>query len=365
MSESFRTPGPSLLSPRFEVIEPYRLPGIPQRPVYPNEHLRRLREWQHLRATPAYPELDHVRAGSNSERSLHHLLAFHESTRQGDIYRGKRVPRDAGDARAGRYEIDLVLITPRQIRAIEVKGWSGSLTLQGKDWVQTRRGAGGVINHGDVLSRQSHKLEALRRHLGLHGIDVDGRRLQSAVVLENNHLNVDPAVRELPNVMVPDQLMACHDEWGNPSNLQFVAARIIEFFATRDEARVLVDGSLDMMTPGMFKAAKATIEALRTWDKVTLHGGRQLGGDLLWLQLGSQRLRPVGWPRDFEIAMNWKRHRLKSLLAYVLRQPLGRAGRGPIAGRALSPHDHLLFHEAGQRKPSVIALRDVEWLTMG
>jgi hypothetical protein len=37
----------------------------------------------------------------------------------------------------------------------------------------------------------------------------------------------------------------------------------------------------------------------------------------------------------------------------------------PLSRRVVGAHDCLYFHEAGQRQPNVIALRDVAMITIG
>ena len=48
----------------------------------------------------------------------------------------------------GRYEIDLVVLTRKQISAIEIKNWSGSVTSDGENWIQTRMDASKIV-HSD------------------------------------------------------------------------------------------------------------------------------------------------------------------------------------------------------------------------
>jgi hypothetical protein len=45
--------------------------------------------------------------------------------------------------------------------------------------------------------------------------------------------------------------------------------------------------------------------------------------------------------------------------------PLGVARGKYLSKRVIGAHDCLYFHEAGQRQPNVIALRDVDVITIG
>ena len=103
----------------------YRLPGIPEKRLKAERWQDRLDDWVLLRKVPIRCERPQVSAGRGAEHSLRLKLIKHHSTRFGEVFGGKRVPRKVGDAKGGRYEIDLIVITPRRLHIIEVKNWSG------------------------------------------------------------------------------------------------------------------------------------------------------------------------------------------------------------------------------------------------
>ena len=342
----------------------YRLPGIPAPLRYQSDWERRLDEWHALRKVPRYEELATVRAGRVGELGLRDRLGSHECSRFGEIFGGKRVRRDPRNPRAGRYEIDLILLTPRCIRAIEVKNWSGRVSLVDDRWVHQRRN-GQTQVFENLVDYQHTKLQALRRYMATRGIALPPQRFESDVVFTHPRVDPDAGVADHPRVMNVAQLLQAQSKRGRVPHTTHVLSRLIEAFAQADHARKLVDGMFDIMSPGLVDAAKAAISDLRTWDQVLLHGGRRLIGDFLWLQVGGERIEPVDWPAGTDIQLAWRRGPVESLWALFGLDPLGVARGKPLSRRVVGAHDCLYFHEAGQRQPNVIALRDVDMITIG
>ena len=125
----------------FDRIEDaaYRLPGIPERRPIGVRWVDRLDEWRDIVTARSFPEFAHVQAGDKGELLLRRALGRHEVTRFGELFCWNRVARAAGGAGPGRFELDIVVVTPRHIVVFEVKHWSGRLRLIGRDWVYERR----------------------------------------------------------------------------------------------------------------------------------------------------------------------------------------------------------------------------------
>lgn len=343
---------------------PYRLPGIPTPPRYSSEWERHLDEWHAVRKAPRYEELAEVRAGRAGELGLRDRLGRHECSRYGEIFGGKRVYRDLRHPRAGRYEIDLILITPRCIRAIEVKNWSGRVSIVDDHWVHQRRN-GETQVFENLVDYQQTKLKALRGYLGTQGINLPASRYECEVVFTHPRVELETNVAAHPRVMNVAQLLQAQSRRGRVPYTSHVLSRIIESFAKADDANKLVDGMFDIMAPGLVGAAKAAVAALRTWDQVQLHGGRRLIGDLLWLQLDDQRIEPTSWPAGTVMEIRWRRGPIEGLWALFGLALLGVARGGPLSRCPIGAHDCMYFHEAGQRQPSVIALCDVDMVQIG
>lgn len=342
----------------------YRLPGIPVPLAYRSDWERRLDEWHVLRKAPLYEELATVRAGRTGELRLRDRLGGHECSRFGEIFGAKRVPRDVRNPRAGRYEIDLILITPRCIRAIEVKNWSGRVSIVADRWVHQRHN-GETQTFENLVDYQHIKLEALRMYMAARGIVLPLERFECDVVFTHPRIDLDASVADHPKVMNVAQLLQAQTRRGRVPHTSHVLSRIIEAFAHAEHAHKLVDGMFDIISPGLAGAAKAAISELRTWDQVQLHGGRRLIGDLLWLRLDGKRVDPNDWPAGTDIGLAWRRGPIESLWALFGLGPVGLARGKPLSKRVIGSYDCLYFHEAGQRQPNVIALRDIDMIKIG
>lgn len=272
--------------------------------------------------------------------------------------------RDLRNPRAGRYEIDLILVTPRCIRAIEVKNWSGRVSVVDGRWVHQRRNGEAQVFE-KLVDYQHAELQALRRYRAAQGIVLPPVRYECDVVFTHPRIDLDASVADHPRVMNTAQLLRAQVRRGRVPSTSHVLSRIIEAFAEADDARKLVDGMLDIMSPGLVGKAKAAISDLRTWDQVLLHGGRRLLGDLLWLRIGGERIEPGGWPASAGIQLAWRRGTIESLWALFGFGPLGMARGKPLAKRVTGAHDCMYFYEAGERQPYVITLRDVDMIKIG
>jgi Nuclease-related domain len=105
----------------------------------------------------------------------------------------------------GRYELDLLVITPRRVVNLEIKNWSGKLRVQRDQWVQQRRD-GSEFAHDNLLSYNRDKLLAVRRYLQHSGVTLPVQRFHQAVVFDNPNLDLDPSLERHPAVLRLDRL---------------------------------------------------------------------------------------------------------------------------------------------------------------
>ena len=78
-------------------------------------------DWREMMLVRPHAELPEVLAGARGELSLRRVMGRHQASRFGHSFGGKRGPRDPTHPTAGRYEIDLIVVTPRRIAIVEVK----------------------------------------------------------------------------------------------------------------------------------------------------------------------------------------------------------------------------------------------------
>ena len=117
----------------------YRMGAIPLLPAPTASLAERARLWRLLRDSPWFEEDGKIFAARRSERAAKRLVSLHHSTNFGHIFSNTRVPRDPTASAMGRYELDLLVITPRRVVNLEIKNWSGKLRVQRDQWVQQRR----------------------------------------------------------------------------------------------------------------------------------------------------------------------------------------------------------------------------------
>src|SRR5256714_12897682 len=90
------------------------------------------------------------------------------------------------------------------IHLIEVKNWSGQLTVHNGVWRQTRRG-GDVVDHGDLIRENRLKRDAVVEYLHDRGLDLNGRFVDEHVVpkviFTNPNLQLDPEVEARTDVI--------------------------------------------------------------------------------------------------------------------------------------------------------------------
>jgi len=343
--------------------EDFRLPGVPELRPADTSWERRLDDWYAMMRVRPHAELPEVLAGARGELSLRRVMGRHQSSRFGHIFGGKRVPRDPANPAAGRYEVDLIVVTPRRIAIIEVKHWSGTLRLDGDQWVYQRR-SGEVQAFESLVAHNQNKVLALRQHLQDAGLDVPGERFSQLVVFTHPRLDLDERLAANPNVITLYDLQFSGARFGRGvSGSDVFLARLIERCAKPATASKLTKGLLEMMTPAMTARIAEVIGQLRTWDVVRLHGRRELIGDLLWVRVGGQRIDAL--PAGRKAALHWWRGKLWGLVPLAGLAPFGRLRGNLLATSAVGMDDCAYFHEAGRPRPSVIALPHVDELRTG
>jgi hypothetical protein len=139
-------------------------------------------------------------AARSRSRAAHTAAAIGSWLAQAAVWAGARGPEDDEAVRVhcnvrvpggrhshGKREIDVVLVSRRSLVVLEVKNWSGSLTLlPDGSWEQRRRGprgvAGPTVNHGDVLRDTAAKAAVLAAHMGCQGGDAAASSSAAAAV---------------------------------------------------------------------------------------------------------------------------------------------------------------------------------------
>lgn len=350
-------------SPLPDIAEEFRLPGEPRLRPPDLSWDRRLADWHQMVSVRPHAELPQVLAGERGELSLRRVMGRHQSSRFGHVFGGKRVPRGPGHVTGGRYEIDLIVVTPRRVAIVEVKHWSGTLWPEGEAWVYRRR-SGEVQRFDSLVEHNVNKVRALQRYLRGVGLDLPDARFSQLVVFSHPRIDLDERLAHHPGVVTLYDLQTSGARLGRGvTTFEFVTARLIERCTKPSTAERLTDGLYEMLTPGFTAAVAEAVRQLRTWDVVRLHGGRELIGDLLWVRIAGQRIDALAARRTARL--RWWRGKVWAMVPLAGLTPFGQVRGDLLPGRALGVDDCIYFHEAGQPRPSVISLRYVDELRTG
>jgi hypothetical protein len=348
----------------------YCLPGVPAAVPPARDWRQRLERWAEVHRTPSFAERPEVAAGRRGEQNTQRWVGQHLRTHFGAVFGGKRVPRDVKAASLGRYEIDLIVVTPRRVVALETKNWSGRLRLDGDRWVHERRD--GTVNvFDDLVAHNRNKLRALRDYLARSGVVLPLARFHHAVIFENPNLDLDGRLAAHPAVIVGRDVGVVLGRSTN--SMAYVLSKILERCVGDDDAKLWAEHVLDMIAPSQQQATCAALATLRTWDFITLRGGRVLQGDLLWVRIADETFDASMLARDSEMNLRWRRSLTGLCFVLLTEGPVGRtilsgadeAGVGWRASVDLDVSDCLYFHEVGRSRPSVIFLNGIDRIQVG
>ena len=323
--------------------------------------LDRLRQWAEIQKVRPAEEPPDVTGGRDGELLLGRLVASSYRFKGAHLLAGRRIP---SKRQGRRREIDLIVCTPAAIHLIEVKNWSGQLSVRDGRWRQTRRG-GEVVDHGDLIEENRLKRDAVVEYLNDRGLGLDDRfvrdHIVTQVVLTNPRLELDPATEARPDVISRRELDEYLGRQGPKGLAERAASSLIEFF--------LAQGSKPGRMPAdQFEKVVAHLAEAGTWDRLQFYGTKAVTGDLASLTLGWTTYRRPDLVRTaggLPIRLRWTRGRFWGLLKAVTG--LGSLGRLDLGKARLevSPADTVAFQAAGDREPRVVRLVELVGIVVG
>lgn len=323
----------------------------------------RLEIWRDIVSTTPEPELDEVVAGRDAEMALRSMVSNHLSWKTASIYHSKRVPTDSRSPKRGRYEIDLIVLTQKQISAIEIKNWSGSVQISGSSWIQERRSGEKVI-HEDPLHKNQKKLESLCTFLETQNIRVPKAQI-SRVILWNRNVSVPSTVARRNEIVMHHELEKFLSHQKASGFGERFLMSVLELCLEQETSQIAADGFFSAIPARDYEAAARAISQLETFDKIELYGGKVLSGDLLELRTndGSFRLKDLSSGRI--VRVECVRSKLISFFAAVFGSGPMISLSEPYSPVSVSPRDRILFHSAGQEKPEEFELSRIVRMVRG
>ncbi|HET9241651.1 MAG TPA: nuclease-related domain-containing protein [Oligoflexus sp.] len=255
-----------------------------------------------------------------------------------EIYQSLRVPKAQG---SGKYEIDLLLVSEVGILAIEVKHWGGRLSRQKGKWLQERGQEQKVLV--DPVPLNAEKVASLRHWLKRRNIAVPAAAMHSLVLLTNAQMNLDKSLKACDEVVELNNLMA---------SALLKCGQAKRYFWQKKPARDFP-----------FEQLVSTLDELPTWDRLELHGGRVVFGDLEYMAVPDVKASAL--QRKYirkARAMIWRRI-VPGLFFKAKLHVTDWSGKRTMY--PLHPEAKLVFRPAGQNEKEEIAWLHVESLQLG
>jgi hypothetical protein len=330
----------------------------------------RLRQWAELQKISPVEEIPGVTGGRDGELLLRQSIATSPRLRRAHVFAGRRIP---SKRQGRRREIDLIVCTPAQILLIEVKNWSGQLSIVNGDWRQTRR-SGETVNHGNLIRENKLRQEAVASYLLEHGLSVDEsfvqKHLVPIIVFTNPNLVLDPEVEAIPEVVSPRSL---HDFLGTQPKgglvnriLSSIFDRLKDFLP--EFARGIGQASKDRIPSRIYEKIVSYLEETESWDQLILYGTKVISGDLLSVTIGPKTYRKsevADLSGCAEIQLRWTRGRFWGLLkALTGLGALGWIKLGPNWIRLITT-DRVRFHPVGNPEPGEVEITRLDLIRLG
>jgi Nuclease-related domain len=332
--------------------------------------INRLREWAEIQKMAPTLEAPDVTGGRDAEHVLKQLIGSSFAFADSHVFAGRRIP---SKRQGRRREIDLIVCTPSMIHLIEVKNWSGSLTVHNRRWSQSRR-SGDVVDHGDLLETNLLKQDAVAEYLRDQGITIDDKfsrdHMITQIIFMNPRLELDPATEALPEIITRRELDHFLGREPQRGRAEWLFSSLIELCRASESKRTdrLARPGLGPIPGPKYKQITTCLSETETWDQLHLYGTKVITGDVVRLQLGAASYRKqelVAMMGTEPIRLWWTRNWLWGLLKVVTG--LGTLGKVYLGKNRtnVTCADTVTFHAVGDENPKSRGLAEVDRIVLG
>lgn len=180
----------------------------------------------------------------------------------------------------------------------------------------------------------------------------------------NDRLRLSPSIEKNPDVIPAQQLTDYLRRQTAVKPIERLVQSFIQLCLDSEKSKAIIDYLFPEMPFVDFEKANAALSSLETWDRVILHGGRTLTGDVLRLKAGTFSLNFKDFPSGTQCRVEWTRSMLFGLLKTLIKRPLGKLIIGHQI-KTIRPTDQLKFHSAGEPEPNEIQMRQIECIIRG
>jgi len=256
---------------------------------------------------------------------------------------------------------------------IEVKNWSGQLSVHNGVWRQTRRG-GDVVEHGDLIRENLLKRDAVVEYMHDRGLDLDGlfvdEHIVPKVIFTNPRLELDPATEARPDVISRRELDEYLGRQGRKGLAERVFSSLIEFCLDSESKHggARSQGHHGRIPSRQYETIVACLSETETWDQLGFYGTKVVTGDVVLLRVGPKTFKKpelVETAGNLPIRLKWSRGRIVGLLKAITG--IGSLGSLYIGRNRLgvSPGDTVTFHAVGDREPISRKLVELDRIVLG
>ncbi|AOB30209.1 hypothetical protein AKI39_05140 [Bordetella sp. H567] len=298
--------------------------------------------------------------GHEAEHEVCNILAPRLIGTGWELVNGVRVPDPTARRRR---ELDFVFTSPTEAIIVELKNWTGEVSLdESGDVVQVNR-KGEVVNGGKLFEDVAERAEILRlHHMSKARVPV---KMRHFVVFYDPYGNLclHDEIAGRADVLRFDELRNRMPNGSEPFLLRLLHA-LMGFFGFKLETAKAPVPSPEIV------AFRQSLAELGGWDVIVLNGGLTLCGDIVSI-IGKR-------PDDIERG-NFDRARLSHVAFDVDRGIVRSLFRAPDldalatgTGRDASTTTwrvptaaELTFHRAGDKTPSVYELRNMRSIQFG
>ncbi|XP_038064248.1 uncharacterized protein LOC119734768 [Patiria miniata] len=323
----------------------------------------RLVQAQQASAPTNHPEEESIKAGRTAETDLINALR-QQGVPSSHIFRGLRVP-DGFQTR--KYEIDIVVLTDYGLFTIEVKYWSGKVSLasDGKSWIHrkcTYSDKNSSVTYDeksdDLIAELKLKTQLLRNHLLRKDVCLAEKYFHPRVVFMNKKIEIQDELVSKLEVVSSLRYQAFLQSFEKGLGWS-VASAIIPSFLT------------GQLSYGAMEMARQALSSIGTWDVICLHGDRQLYGDFKGSAHFSPNREETG-TLEFSHQRNASVSSLWAVLGYspqVVVTMHKRCGGswlwGTSCGSVTIPYNaEITFRVAGDQEDSKIPANDIQSINL-
>ena len=332
--------------------------------------INRLRQWSEIRKVRPAEETPGVTGGRDGELLLRELVGASYRFKDAHLLSGRRIP---SKRQGRRREIDLIVCTPQMIHLIEVKNWSGQLTVRDGVWRQTRRG-GEVVDHGDLIRENRLKRDAVVEYLHDRGLELDEPFVRDhivpKVIFTNPNLELAPEVETRTDVISRRELDGYLGRQRQKGLAERMFSSLIEFCLDSESkpGGVVTQGQPGRIPPGQYEKIVACLSETETWDQLRFYGTNVVMGDLVSLRVGPKTYRKpdlMGVSGNVPIRLRWTRGWFWGLVKAVTG--LGSLGSLYLGKSRLevSTADTVMFHAVGEVESRPRKLVELDQIVLG